>query len=131
MKTTHIMIAGMIFISAFLPAGQAGAKAQTPTTNEKIQKQIDSTGNFNMLDAQAGIFGNLFGASDLNFAGVTDYRSLLARLEIDPEQREEMLTQYHIHRLSQDPAKQDSLKIMVTKMLEKAKQKNLDDPNRN
>lgn len=124
MKTIHFLLAGMFLFSAF-------AKAQTHTTNEKIQKQIDSTGNFKMLDAQAGIFGDLFGASDPNFAGVTDYRSLLAKLEIDPEQREELLTQYHIHRLSQDPAKEDSLKIMVTKMLEKAKQKSLDDPDGN
>ncbi len=116
------------FLMLFLLINCAIVKAQTPTTNEKIQKQIDSTGNFNMMDAQAGIFGDLFGASDPNFAGVTDYKTLLARLEIDPEQREELLTQYKIHRLSQDPTKQDSLRIMVTKMLEKAKQKTLNDP---
>lgn len=126
MKTIHLMIAGALFVCVF-------AKAQTtpPTTNKKIQKQIDETGNFNMLDAQAGILGDLFGASDPNLAGVTDYKSLLNNLQVDPDLRAQLMTRYQIHRLSLDPTKEDSLKIMVTRMLEKAKQQSLEDPDRN
>ena len=99
--------------------------------DDDVWSSLPKYGNFNMLDAQAGILGDLFGASDPNLAGVTDYKSLLNNLQVDPELRAQLMTRYQIHRLSLDPTKEDSLKNMATRMLEKAKQQSLEDPDRN
>lgn len=118
MKTTYITV--FLFLSCC-----AFAKAQTKTTSQKVQAQIDSTGNFNMLDAQAGMLGELFGTESKDLAGVTDFKSLLAKLDADPETKALYAEQYALYTMSLDPAKKDSLKILYVKMLEKAKRQGL------
>ncbi len=98
------------------------AKAQkTESTNTKIQKEIDQTGNFNLLDAQAGILGDIFGKQGgvSEFQGIENYNDLIKDIE-DPKLKKELKKQYQIYSTTNNPSKKDSIASQMQRRIEEA-----------
>lgn len=115
MKTTHMLIAGMLCISAF-------AKAQTTPTNEKPKTQNNLPADGNLLDQQAQVLGNIFG--DLGgmeeMKGINGYMDLLNKSDVSPELKQKLTEQYNLIALSDDPSKKKEMELKLTEMLQKA-----------
>ena len=86
----------------------------------------------NLLDAQTKMFGDIFemaGTGEDNpLGGIENYTELIEKMDLPEEQKEVLREQYKVYDMSLDPAKKDSLKIMVGKMLENALEKSQSDP---
>lgn len=115
MKTTHMLMAGMLCISAF-------AKAQTTPTNNKSKTQNNLPAEGNLLDQQAQVLGTIFG--DLGgmeeMKGINGYMDLLAQSDLSPELKQKFTEQYNLIALSDDPAKKKELELKLSEMLQKA-----------
>jgi hypothetical protein len=115
MKTTHILMAGMLCFSAF-------AKAQTTPTKEKPKTQNNLPADGNLLDQQAQVLGNIFG--DLggmeDMKGINGYMDLLKKSDVDPALKTKLTEQYNLIALSDDPKKKKELELKLTEMLQKA-----------
>lgn len=115
MKTTHMLIAGMLCISAF-------AKAQTTATKEKPKTQNNLPADGNLLDQQAQMLGNIFG--DLGgmeeMKGINGYMDLLNKSDVSPELKKKLTEQYQLIALSDDPNKKKEMELKLTEMLQKA-----------
>jgi len=115
MKTTHILIAGMLCFSAF-------AKAQSPTPQEKTKTPTNLPADGHVLDQQAQILGNVFG--DLGgiqeMQGITGYMDLLTKSNLSPELKKKFTEQYQLIALSDDPSKKKEMELKLTTMLQKA-----------
>ncbi len=115
MKTTHILIAGMICISAF-------AKAQTTPTKEKPTTHNNLPADGNLLDQQAQVLGNIFG--DLGgieeMQGINGYMDLLNKSDLSPELKKKFTEQYELIALGDDPKKKKEMELKLSQMLEKA-----------
>lgn len=115
MKTTHMLMAGMLCISAF-------AKAQTTPTNKNPKTQNNLPAEGNLLDQQAQVLGTIFG--DLGgmeeMKGINGYMDLLAQSDLSPELKQKFTEQYNLIALSDDPAKKKELELKLSEMLQKA-----------
>ena len=115
MKTTHMVIAGMLCISAF-------AKAQSTPTKEKPKTQNNLPADGNLLDQQAQVLGNIFG--DLGgmeeMKGIQGYMDLLNKSDVSPELKKKLTEQYQLIALSDDPEKKKEMELKLTEMLQKA-----------
>ncbi|MDB4293067.1 hypothetical protein N9954_06620 [Maribacter sp.] len=105
-------------------------KTKQPNTDTKqlvSSKKDTSLKQMNLLDEQTKMFGHIFtiaGTGEDNPLGnATDYQDLIKKMEMPEAQKEMLLEQYKVYDLSLDPSKEDSLKIMVNKMLTKVMQK--------
>lgn len=115
MKTTHILIAGMLCISAF-------AKAQNTSTTETPKTQNNLPANGNLLDQQAQVLGNIFGniGGIEEMQGINGYMDLLKKSDLNPELKEKLTEQYQLIALSDDPKKKKEMEVKLTAMLQKA-----------
>lgn len=112
--------------------GQATQQTTDIETPKKTVKQ-DSDKENNLLDEQVNMYGSIFelaGAGENNpLGGASNYMGLIEKMEISNEQKEILREQYKIYNLSLDPAKKDSMKIRIAKMLKNAIEKSQNDFN--
>lgn len=115
MKTTHILITGMLCISAF-------AKAQTTPAKEKPKTQNNLPADGNLLDQQAQVLGNIFGdvGGMEEMKGIDGYMDLLNKSNLSPELKTKLTEQYNLLALSDDPKKKKEMELKLTAMLQKA-----------
>lgn len=115
MKTSLILIAGMLCISAF-------AKAQTTATKKEPTTKNNLPADGNVLDQQAQVLGNIFG--DLGgmqeMQGIEGYMDLLNKSDVSPELKQKLTEQYKLIAASDDPKKKKEMELKLTKMLQKA-----------
>lgn len=115
MKTAHILITGMLCISAF-------AKAQSTPAKEKTKTQNNLPADGNLLDQQAQVLGNIFG--DLGgmeeMKGIDGYMDLLNKSNLSPENKKKLTEQYQLIALSDDPKKKKEMELKFTEMFQEA-----------
>ena len=116
-------IATILFI-CLASYGSCNAQAKESVTK-------DSTKLMNLLDEQTKMFGDIFemvGTGEDNPLGdAQNYAELIEKMDLPKEQKDILNEQYKVYDLSLDPAKKDSLKIAVGKMLENAMEKSEND----
>lgn len=121
-----------IGITLFLLTCLTGCKGQTKQDENKLESstptvQIDSNKQLNLLDEQTKMFGQVFdlaGAREDNpLGGASNYMELIEKMDLPKEQKNMLRDQYKVYDLSLDPAKKDSLKLLVAKMLKNAMKK--------
>lgn len=99
---------------------------------KKVTHKKDNGKQMNVLDEQAKMYISIFelaGTGEGNPLGeAKNYGELIEKMDLPQEQKDMLREQYKVYDLSLDPAKKDSLKIMVGKMLENAIEKSQNDP---
>ena len=128
-------ITTLAIISLFSISIACQGQTKKETTTSKAQKsiqQIDTNKQMNLLDEQTKMFNQVFelaGAGEDNpLSGAENYSELIEKMDLPKEQKDILREQYKVYDLSLDPAKKDSLKIMVGKMLENAMEKSQNNP---
>lgn len=128
-------ITTLAIISLFSISIACQGQTKKETTTSKAQKsiqQIDTNKQMNLLDEQTKMFNQVFdlaGAGEDNpLRGAENYAELIEKMDLPKEQKDILREQYKVYDLSLDPAKKDSLKIMVGKMLENAIEKSQNNP---
>lgn len=99
----------------------------------QTNQTADSSKQKNLIDEQVKMYGSIFemaGAGESNpLGGATNYKQLIESMDLPQDLKKTILEQYKVYDLSLDPAKKDSLKIAVGKMLNNAIEKSRNDPN--
>ena len=132
MKTIKGLIGIGLMLCFAACQGQTKPKEDKSITVTKALKKdtVKPKKQTNMLDMQTKIYGDIFTIAGENnpLQGATNYKDLIGKMDLPAEQKQMLYDQYKIYMQSTDPAKKDSLKRSVGKMLEKAMEKTEKDP---
>ena len=119
MKTAYTLTLLLLFMA------MSTTKAQT--NKETTATEKTSAEPMNLVDEQVKILGGLFSTMDTDaetnpFTGSDNYYQVIDKMDAPEETKNYLREQYQLYELSLDPAKKDSLDLMLDKLMQKSMQ---------
>ncbi len=102
----------------------------TPCHAQSTETKQDSSVQMNLLDEQVKVFSSVFslgGAEENLLQGATNYLELLDKIDLPEEQKKELTEMYNLYDTSLDSKKKEELKVRVSKMMQDAMNKSLNE----